>query len=174
MQGTNQGDGLNGEGQAPFRLRDPLEGDLQWVVRTHGALYAREYGWDASFESMVSQIVDDFVRNFDATRERCWIAEKDGETIGSVFLVRQSEEVAKLRMLIVDPRARGLGLGKRLVAECIAFARLKGYRTLRLWTNDILLSARHIYVEAGFVLVEEERHHSFGHDLVGQNWELSL
>jgi DNA-binding MarR family transcriptional regulator/GNAT superfamily N-acetyltransferase len=162
------------ERAAPYILRPPQPGDMGWVVGCHGALYAEEYGWDEQFEALVAGIVAEFVQKFDARRERCWIAERDGENVGSVFLVRQSERVAKLRLLIVDPKARGFGIGARLVEECILFARAHGYRTLALWTNNVLTAARHIYEKKGFRLVREEPHHSFGHDLVGETWELKL
>lgn len=159
---------------ATFILRDPEPGDLGWVTCQQARLYTKEYGWDWTFEALVSDIIGQFVKEFDPDREKCWIAEREGEIIGSVFLVQQDGETAKLRLLYVDAKARGLGLGRRLIEECIRFAQAKGYRRIELWTNDILVAARHIYQATGFVLIEESPHHSFGKDLVGQVWGRAL
>jgi DNA-binding MarR family transcriptional regulator/GNAT superfamily N-acetyltransferase len=159
---------------APAILRDPRPGDMGWVVQSHGALYASEYGFDSSFEALVAEISAKFLVSFDASRERCWIAELDGVQVGSVFLVKHSDDVAKLRLLLVDPAGRGQRLGQRLVAECIAFAKACGYRKITLWTQSILLAARKIYQDAGFVLVASEPHRSFGQSLVGETWEREL
>ena len=159
---------------APYVLRPPRPGDFGWIVHRHGALYAQEYGWDERFEALVAGVVAGFVEHFDATRERCWIAEHDGEIVGSVFLVKASARVAKLRLLYVEPAARGLGIGKRLVEECVAFARQSRYRTITLWTQRNLAAARHIYDRAGFTLVHEEPHALFGFDLVAETWEKEL
>jgi DNA-binding MarR family transcriptional regulator/N-acetylglutamate synthase-like GNAT family acetyltransferase len=160
--------------ESPYTLRPHRPGDMGWVIHRHGMLYAQEYGWDERFEALVAEIAAHFIQNFDAKRERCWIAERDGEMVGSVFLVAKSQRVAKLRLLLVEPSARGLGIGNRLVEECIQFAREAGYRSIVLWTQSILLAARHIYKKAGFRLIEHEPHCSFGFDLVSETWELAL
>jgi DNA-binding MarR family transcriptional regulator/predicted GNAT family acetyltransferase len=160
--------------KTPYLLRPHQSGDMGWVVHRQGVLYAQEYGYDETFEALAAEIVAKFIQNYDAKRERCWIAEKDGEIVGSVFLVAGSKTVAKLRLLYVEPAARGLGIGGRLVSECVRFARQAGYKKVKLWTQSELGAARHIYKKAGFHVVEKKRHHSFSKDLVAETWELAL
>jgi DNA-binding MarR family transcriptional regulator/GNAT superfamily N-acetyltransferase len=159
---------------AGFVLRSPGPGDLGWIVQRHGALYAQQYGWDESFEALVAQIVAEYARDHDPRREAAWIAEVDGDPAGCVLCVRREEDVAQLRLLLVDPRARGRGIGGRLIEECLRFAQRAGYARITLWTNDVLHEARRLYERAGFELVESAPHHSFGHDLVEQTWARSL
>lgn len=158
----------------PYLLRPHQPGDMGWVVYRHGAIYAGEYGYSEEFEALVAEIVAHFLRNFDPARERCWIAERESEIAGSVFLVKKSKSTAKLRLLLVEPSARGLGIGKRLVSECVRFARQVGYEKITLWTQSELLAARHLYQQAGFELVASQPHRSFGKDLVAETWELKL
>ncbi len=155
-------------------LRDPKPGDMGWVVQQHGEIYWREYGWDMRFEALVAGIMSSYVTNYQSEFEKCWIAEVDGVRTGSAFVVRQSTSTAQLRMLILTPEARGLGLGGKLTDECIAFARATGYKKMTLWTNSCLLAARGIYVKRGFKLVKSEPYQGFGHNLVGETWELKL
>jgi DNA-binding MarR family transcriptional regulator/GNAT superfamily N-acetyltransferase len=170
--------GSRTEPRTPYILRPHQPGDMGWVVHRHGALYSQEYGYDETFEALVAEIAAKFIQQLDPRRERCWIAEKDGEIVGSVFLVRESPKsktVAKLRLLYVEPSARGLGIGKRLVDECLRFARQVGYKKIVLWTQSELPAARHVYQEAGFRLVQQKKHRSWGRDnLVSEIWELKL
>ena len=166
-----------GEKSEPHRqltLRGHRPGDMGWVVQRHGEIYHQEYGWNEEFEVLVAQIAAEFVHKLDRARERCWIAEYDGRRVGCIFLVAQDERTAKLRLLLVEPEARGLGVGRTLVAECVRFAREAGYSKIVLWTQDNLTAARRIYSSEGFVRTAEEPHRSFGHDLVGETWELEL
>jgi len=162
------------EDRVPYLLRPHKPGDIGWITHRQGVIYNEEYGWDETFEALVAEILAGFVKNFDPKREQSWIAERDGEVVGSIFCVSKSTTVAALRLLYVEPTVRGLGIGTQLVEECVVFARRTGYRKLTLWTNNVLHSARRIYERIGFRLIKEERHHSFGKDLLGQNWELDL
>jgi DNA-binding MarR family transcriptional regulator/N-acetylglutamate synthase-like GNAT family acetyltransferase len=166
--------GARVRGADGYTLRGHQPGDLGWVVQRHAELYAQEYGFDVEFEALVASIVARFIQQYDARRERCWIAEHNGERLGCVFLVKGTKTVAKLRLFLVEPDARGQGIGSHLVDECIRFARAAGYRKLRLWTQSVLLAARHIYARAGFQLVDEQPHHSYSQDLVAETWELRL
>jgi DNA-binding MarR family transcriptional regulator/GNAT superfamily N-acetyltransferase len=160
--------------KVPYILRPPEPGDMGWIVSRHGTLYRREYGWDERFEALIAEIVAGFLRHYDPKRERCWIAERNGETAGCVLLVKQSARVARLRLLLVEPEARGLGIGGRLVVECIRFARQAGYRKITLWTHDFLYAARYLYEQAGFRLIHSEPHRDFGDEVIGETWELTL
>lgn len=162
------------EVQIPYVLRSHRPGDMGWIVHRHGVLYSQEYSYDESFEALVAEIVAEFIQHFDAERERCWIAERGGEIVGSIFLVKKSQTIAKLRLLLVEPSARGSGLGSRLVDECVRFARQVGYKKIVLWTQSELRAARHLYERAGFRLVKTKRHHSWGRDLTAETWELKL
>lgn len=165
---------MSAEQPTHLTLSDPRPGDMGWVIQQHGEIYAREHGWNSEFEALVAGIVADMMKRHDPAWDRGWIARLNGERVGSAFVVRKSKTVAQLRLLILTPEARGLGLGGRLTDECIAFARDKGYRKLVLWTNRNLDAARAIYARRGFTLVDSEAHHSYGHALVGEHWELLL
>jgi DNA-binding MarR family transcriptional regulator/GNAT superfamily N-acetyltransferase len=166
--------GDNAEPRTPYLLRQHQPGDMGWIVHRQAILYAEEYGWDATYEALAAEIVAQFIKNYDPKRERCWITEKDGARVGAVFVAKASHEIAKLRLLHVEPEARGLGIGKRLVEECVRFAQQAGYSKITLWTQSILHAARHLYKQAGFQVVREEQHHSFGKDLTAETWELEL
>lgn len=160
--------------QLPCVFRQPHAGDLGWVVQRHGELYWKEYAWDEHFEALVAEIVARFAQHYDPLREHCWIAEQEGQRVGCVFIVKKDDGEAQLRLLLVEPAARGRGIGIRLVEECVQFARQARYRKISLWTNSVLEAARHIYQKQGFRKIHTEKHHSFGHDLVGETWELGL
>ena len=162
--------------ESPYSLRSHRPGDMGWVVHRHGVLYSQEYGWDEHFEALVANLAGDFITNYDPRLERCWLAERDGERLGCIFLVRHRDEAAtaRLRMLLVEPSARGLGLGKALVHECVSFARTAGYNRVVLWTVNLLSAAGHIYAQAGFKLVQEQAVHRYGADMIDQTWELAL
>ena len=160
--------------RTPYLLRMHQPGDMGWIVYRQAILYAEEYGWDGSYEALASEIVAEFIKNYDPKWDRAWVAEKDGERVGAVLVAKESDEIAKLRLLHVEPQARGFGIGKRLVEECIRFARQAGYQKMTLWTQSILHAARHIYKQAGFHVVREEKHHSFGKNLTAETWELKL
>jgi DNA-binding MarR family transcriptional regulator/GNAT superfamily N-acetyltransferase len=162
------------EAKTSYLLRPHQPGDMSWIVHRQAILYADEYGWDGTYEGLAAEIVAQFIKNYDPKRERVWVAEKDGEKVGAVFVAKGSDQIAKLRLLHVERQARGLGIGKRLVEECIRFARQAGYQKMTLWTQSILHAARHIYKKAGFQVVHEEKHHSFGKDLTAETWELDL
>jgi DNA-binding MarR family transcriptional regulator/GNAT superfamily N-acetyltransferase len=159
---------------AAFMLRSHRVGDMGWVISKQAAAYAADYNWDISYEALIAEICAQFIKNYDPAREHCWIAEAGGEPIGSVFLVKATDEIAKLRLLQVEKKARGLGVGRALVEQCIQGARERGYSRMTLWTQSILVAARGIYQSAGFKLVKEEKHHSFGADLIGETWERDL
>ena len=174
--GAPRGSGVDARNEPAYLLRAPRAGDLGWVVQSHGELYAREYGWDQRFEGLVARIVADYVDGFDAARERCWIAERRGENVASVFVTKDATRpgVAKLRLLLVHPSARGLGIGRKLVDECTRFARDAGYHTISLWTNSVLSTARKLYADAGYEKIREEIHDSFGTPLTAETWEMRL
>jgi DNA-binding MarR family transcriptional regulator/GNAT superfamily N-acetyltransferase len=174
MAGIEELLGGKGTALAPLVLRAPRVGDYGWIIHRHGVLYAREYGWNEEFEALIAKITARFIRNFKPGREGCWVADKGGRIMGSVFVVEEDGETAKLRMLYVEPEARGEGLGAKLVGEAVKFSRAAGYRRMTLWTNDNLVAARRLYEKAGFTLAREELHQSFGHKLTGQYWELVL
>jgi DNA-binding MarR family transcriptional regulator/GNAT superfamily N-acetyltransferase len=172
--GADEGAAAPAAPRSTYVLRAPKPGDFGWIVKRHAELYAQEYGWTEPFEGLCAQIVADFVNKFDRKRERCWIAEIDGENVGSIVLAKDSEKVARIRLLLIDPKARGLGLGARLTDECIRFARRAGYEKITLWTHSVLTAARHIYEKAGFKLMRSERRRSWGKPVISEHWDLEL
>jgi DNA-binding MarR family transcriptional regulator/N-acetylglutamate synthase-like GNAT family acetyltransferase len=162
------------EHKTPYLIRLHQPGDLGWIVHRHGVLYCQEMGWSEKFEALVADVAGRFIDNYDPKMERCWIAEREGEIVGSIVLAKKTKKLAQLRLLLVEPKARGLGIGKRLVSECVRFAREAGYERMTLWTNDVLKAARHLYEEAGFHLVDKEPHKMFGLNMVGETWELEF
>ena len=166
--------GARDDARTGYLLRPHRPGDIGWIISRHGALYAQEYGWNMQFEALVAEVAAKFLCSFDRRRECCWIAERDGGNVGSVMLVEDTQTTAKLRLLLVEPDARGLGIGARLVRECLRFAREARYERVTLWTNSVLVAARHLYEGAGFRMIDAQPHRSFGHDLVGEIWELAL
>lgn len=167
-------DPAQAETQPAYILRPPKPGDFGWIVSRHAEIYLQEYGWREPFEGLCAQIVADYANKNDPARERCWIAERNGEPVGSIFLVRDTDDIARIRLLLVDPKGRGLGIGKRLVAECVSFARAAGYKQVTLWTHSVLSAARHIYEQAGFTLTSSEKRHTWGQDVVAEFWDLTF
>lgn len=164
----------NENNQVSYLLRMPQAGDFGWIVQANSSLHTQEYGWNEQYEALVAQAVANYLNNFNPKKECCWIAEKDGENVGAIFLVKKTETIAQLKLLFVEPKSRGLGIGKRLVQECTRFARKAGFKKITLWTCDSLTNARNLFEKEGYKLIKSENHHNFGHDLIGENWDLKL